>query len=588
MRKIKHKIILLILICVGITIAIQGSYSVYNLNKMAEKDIQDYRRTLYEQFDFMVKSQVETCISVIEQFHNRQLSGELTADQAQKMAADLVRELRFDNENYFWVDTVEGINVVLLGRDTEGVTRYEATDPDGVFYVKDFIANGTKEGGGYTDYRFTRPGGTELIPKRAYTLAFKPFGWVIGTGNYLDDIEAVVKVKEDAIRSSLQSNIFLMLIVVVLSIGISIFIGLFLSRSISNPIVNMANGVKLLSEGDLRVNQIKVRNKDEIGELASGFNTMAESLRNLVKRVMESSTQIASASEQLANGSEQLASAASSVAASISEVSAGTEKQIDSVQSVTGIVQDMDRSFNLIIQDVRDVTAVSNKTASTAQAESISIENTIKQMAAIETTTHKAAALVDNLGDRSREIGQIVSTISGIAEQTNLLALNAAIEAARAGEQGKGFAVVADEVRKLAEQSQSAAKQIAELIKHIQLDTQQAVTAMNEGTNEVKLGTQSVNTAGNTFKEIALLIDNVSKKITASTENLLTVSTESEAIAKAVEAVQKISGDIAAQTQSVNAAVQQQTASSEEMASSSHMLMKSAEEMQQLLSRFRI
>ncbi|NLI93899.1 MAG: methyl-accepting chemotaxis protein [Peptococcaceae bacterium] len=588
MKKIKYKILSSLLACIVIILILETSYSVYNLKAASQVDINSNRSILYEQFDQKIKMEVETCVSVIDQFHKKQLNGEMTEEQAKKAAADVVRELRFDNGNYFWVDTTEGINVVLLGRDTEGKSRYNAQDSEGVFYVHDFISNGIKEGGGYSDYKFPRPNQTELIPKRGYTLLYKPYNWVVGTGNYLDDIEKVVKLREQEIQKKLSSQIFMLFAINLLCLVIAVMIGLFMSKKISDPIVKMAEGVRLLAQGDLRVERLDVSQKDEIGDLASGFNAMADNLRELVKRIMGSSSQLSSASEQLAAGAEQLAKAASSVAVSISDVSTGTEKQIMAVDEVSRVVENMNSVVGQIITNVKEATVVSEQTAATAQKESEEIDYTIQQMAKIEETTNHAAGLVDNLGSRSREIGQIVDTISGIAEQTNLLALNAAIEAARAGEQGKGFAVVAEEVRKLAEQSQEAAKQIADLIRQIQFDTDQAVGAMNEGTKEVRVGTASVNAAGKTFKQIAELIQDVSEKVNYAAQCLMDSAKDNQRIASAVLEVDEISREIAAQTQSVNAAVEEQTASSEEIASSSHLLMKNAEEMQDLLTRFKL
>jgi methyl-accepting chemotaxis protein len=195
---------------------------------------------------------------------------------------------------------------------------------------------------------------------------------------------------------------------------------------------------------------------------------------------------------------------------------------------------------------------------------------------------------VANLGERSVQIGQIVDTISGIAGQTNLLALNAAIEAARAGEQGRGFAVVADEVRKLAEQSQDATKQIADLIQEIQGETDKAVVAMNQGTHEVKVGTEVVSVAGQAFGEITLLITQVSDQIQDISAAIQQVTSGSQLIVSSVQDIDGISKKVAEEAETVSAATEEQSASMEEIAASSQSLAKMARDLEAAVSKFTV
>ena len=209
-------------------------------------------------------------------------------------------------------------------------------------------------------------------------------------------------------------------------------------------------------------------------------------------------------------------------------------------------------------------------------------------MANIEKAVDDSANLVGKLGERSQEIGTIVDTISGIAGQTNLLALNAAIEAARAGEQGRGFAVVAEEVRKLAEQSQDAAKQIAELIGAIQNDTNQAVDAMNEGTREVRKGTEVVTSAGQAFGQIVNLVDRVSDQVSDISAAIEQMAAGSQHIVASTKNIDAASKEASAHTQTVSAATEEQLASMEEIASSSQALANLAQELQTEVAKFRV
>ena len=238
--------------------------------------------------------------------------------------------------------------------------------------------------------------------------------------------------------------------------------------------------------------------------------------------------------------------------------------------------------------NANEISDTAAKSAGAAQEGSEAVSKAVSQMGTIEQTVTESAKVVAKLGERSKEIGQIVATISGIAGQTNLLALNAAIEAARAGEQGRGFAVVAEEVRKLAEQSETAAKQIAGLIGEIQQDTDSAVIAMDAGTKEVRIGAAVVDVAGKSFNDIFRAINDISgqmREISAAMEDL---ASGSQQIVTSVRDIDAISKEIAEESQTVSAATQEQSATTQEIASSSHALARMAEELSSAVSKFKV
>ncbi|CVK19125.1 Methyl-accepting chemotaxis protein McpB [Sporomusa sphaeroides DSM 2875] len=251
-------------------------------------------------------------------------------------------------------------------------------------------------------------------------------------------------------------------------------------------------------------------------------------------------------------------------------------------------VEQISKNIQQFVANNTEVENTSVKTAEAAEEGIKAIDTAIDQMEHIEETVTHSANVVTKLGERSKEIGQIVDTISGIAGQTNLLALNAAIEAARAGEQGRGFTVVAEEVRKLAEQSQEAAKRIAGLIQEIQTDTDQAVLSMSEGTREVKLGTKVVNTAGQSFNQIATLVGELSAQRQEISASIQQVGIGSQQIVSAMKDIDDVSRNMAGQTQTVSAATEEQSASTEEIAASSQNLAKMAEELQTAIYKFKI
>ncbi|KJR47396.1 Methyl-accepting chemotaxis protein [Desulfosporosinus sp. I2] len=589
MTKIKYRIILLLVTTAFIMGSILGGYNIYNVLLAEKTNTQQYRDTLYEQFDRTVKLEVQTAYSLVQDIYNRQQKGEYTPEEAKKKAADLVRNLRFDKENYFWIDTTDGVNVVLLGREaSEGKSRYESKDSQGKLFIKSFIANGTQAGGGYTDYTFAKPNETEALPKRSYTLLFQPYNWVIGTGNWVDDIDKLVLAKQMELKRKTQQSIIYTILSILLALGISLIAGTVLSNKISKQIAQMAENANEIAKGNLKIGQFDNNSKDELGHLGRAFRTMTDNLIDLVQQVSSSSRQVAASSQQLSAGAEQSAQASQQVSTAIMEVSVGAERQLNAVNETSASVEQMSAGIQQMLENAKIVVRSSEKTSFSAAEGSQAIDKTMQQMVNIERTVTDSADVVMNLGERSKEIGQIVDTISGIAAQTNLLALNAAIEAARAGEQGRGFAVVADEVRKLAEQSQDASKQIALLIHGIQQDTQKAVLAMNEGTHQVKLGTEVAETAGQAFTEISSLVNQVSAQIGEISEEIQQMASGAERIVSSIADIYETSREITGQTQTVSAATEEQSASVEEIASSSQVLAKMAEELQDTLSKFNI
>lgn len=363
---------------------------------------------------------------------------------------------------------------------------------------------------------------------------------------------------------------------------------LFVAARIAKPLQLLEGVAGRIAGGDLSITKVDVNSQDELGRLARAFETMVGNLRNLVREIDTSSELVAASAEQLTASAHQSSQAANQVATSITDVSRGVEEQSTVANDTSAVVQQMSASIQQIAANVNEVAAQSAQATVKANEGNKAVDKAVSQMANIEQTVISSAGVVATLGERSKEIGQIVDTISGIAGQTNLLALNAAIEAARAGEQGRGFAVVAEEVRKLAEQSQEAAKKIAVLISEIQGDTNKAVSAMDEGTREVKLGAEVVNASGQAFLEITTLITRVSGQISEVSTAVEQMATGSQQIVASVKRIDDLSKNVSGEAQTVSAATEEQSASMEEIASSSQVLAKLAMDLREAVKKFEV
>jgi len=402
------------------------------------------------------------------------------------------------------------------------------------------------------------------------------------------DWAIAANMEKREMTSRLNSLMMMFLFLTLISLIVSIFITYKITLRIVKPIDVIRQISEKVAGGDLRLEKLNIISQDELGQLAGSFEKMTTNMAALIRKIQAGAEQVAASSEELTASAEQSAQAVSQVAGTISDVANGAEEQLKAVDKTSAVVVQLSASIQQVAASSNQVAEQSVQAADKAKEGSSSVEKAVSQMLHIEQTVNNSAEVVAKLGEGSKEIGQIVDAISGIAGQTNLLALNAAIEAARAGEQGKGFAVVAEEVRKLAEQSQDATKQIAALISAIKRDTDKAVIAMDEGTREVKVGTEVVTMAGHTFKEIATLVTQVSEQVKSISAAIRQMASSTQQIVEAVEEIDEHSKTAVGQAQTVSAATEEQSAAMEEIASSSQNLANLAQDLQTAVSQFRL
>ena len=422
--------------------------------------------------------------------------------------------------------------------------------------------------------------GMAEVAGKNYLAAYKPIK--DANGNVVGMLYAGIPTEElDQLKSEFVYSLAGISIALLLVTGV--LVALLAKRGVA-PLKEVEKVLGALSSGDLTQPDLDSSSKDEIGSLARSMNQTKRKLRELLLSINDCAQQVAASSQQLTASADQTVH-------SVTMVAENTISMAEDVSEQTTVLGDI-RTQSLDMGNEMYMSATMQKAAEDSRqgafAGRAAVEKAIQQMEKTSNQMAVSVEVVASLGERSKEIGQIVDTISGITSQTNLLALNAAIEAARAGEAGRGFAVVAEEVRTLAEESSNAAQSIADLIGAIQRDTDSAVKAMGLGQNEVKTGTSIVEESGQSFHTINELIDQLYEVIEQSRKAISEAHSSSNVVLDGVHNVEKLAQNTSEEAQSVSAATEEQTAMIHEMAEASRSLAGLAQNLQDEVSKFRM
>ncbi|KPN96892.1 methyl-accepting chemotaxis protein [Lysinibacillus sp. ZYM-1] len=577
MKSIKQKIISISLILFAIPSLIIG-YVGYSQSK----------EHLTNSGQVTLKNSVEMTIRMIDSLNKEVEKGSMTLEEAQEQAkialigkknADGTREVEnpvdLGENGYFFVLDQQGLEVASPLFENENT--WDMKDAEGQLYIQDII-NHSQLDGTFTTYHWEHPTNTSKIEEKiAYSKMEPDWGWVIVATTYAMDYYKPV----DSI-----------LYTVLMTIGIFLIIGtiitLLFSKHLASPIKIITNQLSEIAEGNLHFDTINLHRKDEIGQLNHSLIQLKSNLANMIGDIANVSKQVTVQSEELTHTADEVGVGSKQIAITMHEISNGVEEQAHSASSLLEQIGEFSETINVVATEGDNIKEQSQKMLVITDEGNQHMSSSIEQMTIIDTQIKNSLEMVKGLDRKANRITELVNVIKDISEQTNLLALNAAIEAARAGEHGRGFAVVADEVRKLADQVHLSITNITTIVIDIQSESNQVVKTLADSYQKVTFGTQQIDVMGVAFNHLRELIETISKKVDSMANSMSNVLDNTHAINTSIDTIASVSEETAAGIEQVTATTEQSSSSMESVGESSKLLKEQATKLNGLVQQFKI
>lgn len=553
---VKRSLAVMSLILVLMSVIVVGGLAILGIKSMAKMASSDYESAKIEGYDTEIKAQVQAVLSILQSEYDKFQAGGLSEDAAKQEALEIVRAMRYgdDSSGYFWIDDTDYILVMHpILPEQEGNNRYTLEDPNGTMILQSIYAVCTSaDKGGFNEFYFTKSDGVTIAPKRAYSAMFTPWNWMISTGNYIDEMEAdMANVKAVIRRTETQLEIEMIAAAVVIAV-IGIALAIIYGNVICAPLVKIQQLADRMAVGDLS-SVVDIHSNNEYGRTGTALNDAQTQMVGLIANIKNTSTDLENAVTDFSDNFSRMDESIQNVSIAINEIAENINTQAESTATASDNVEHMAEGIE---ETAREIMALEENSEIMADRSTKSMDS-FKQLIAINEKTKvdidSMYTQTESNNEAVNRIREAAGLIGDIAEQTNLLSLNASIEAARAGEAGKGFSVVAEEIGKLAQQSDDTVGQIANIIEELTANSENSMHIMKEMSEASDVQVDVLQQTQSMFMELQNASDACTSSIRAIGEKMDDLNAQRESITDTIMTLNNIATDNASSTQETSA-----------------------------------